>query len=464
MFSIIAGNAEMEPTKTPVAADETAAVRGLIAPETTERRVPRVQMPDRARPEPRPANIDLLVGPEHRVRLVWAYVEQLDLRGWYARIKAVEGGVGRSPIAPEILLALWLYATIEAVGSARALERLCDEHNAYRWLCGGVSVNYHTLANFRSQSGPILDELLTTSVATLLEVDAVKLTRVAQDGMRVRASAGSKSFRRRGRLEGLLAQAQQQVQQLKDEVESDPMACSRREQAARERAVRERKLKIEAALRRLPEMERVKEKQAARGKKKVNQARSSMTDAEATIMKMPNGGYNPAYNAQLCTETASQVIVGVEVISSGVDHGQASVMLDQLRRRYAQTPTEYLVDGGYVSAPEIDAVAAVSTIYAPLPAAGNDKLAPTEAHHHDSEAVAEWRQRMQTEQAKEIYRERASTAECVNALARERGLTRLRVRGLMKTKSVLLLFALAHNCLRIASLMPAMLNMSPSTS
>jgi transposase len=454
----------MKPTKMPVAAAEPAAVEGLSGSETSERKVPRVQMPDRTRPEPRPHHIDLLVGPEHRVRLVWAYVEQLNLGGWYARIKAVEGHAGRSPIAPEILLALWLYATIEAVGSARALERLCEEHSAYRWLCGGVSVNYHTLANFRSQSGPILDEVLTTSVASLLAVDAVKLTRVAQDGLRVRASAGSKSFRSRGRLEGFLEQAQQRVQQLKEEVESDPMACSRREQAARERAAQERKSKIEAALKRLPEMERAKERQAARGKKKVNQARSSTTDAEATIMKMPNGGYNPAYNAQLCTETASQVIVAVDMISSGVDHGQASAMLRQLRDRYGRSPIEYLVDGGYVSAPEIDAVAAKSVIYAPVPASGNDKLASSEVHQQDSKAVAEWRQRMQTEQAKTIYKERASTAECVNALARERGLTRLRVRGLMKTKSVLLLFALAHNCLRIAALMPAMLNISPSAS
>ena len=259
----------MNPTKMPVASDVPVAVeKARIPPEATEHGVPRVQLPDRARPEPRPANIDSLVGPEHRVRLVWAYVEQLDLRGWYAQIKAVEGHAGRSPIAPEILLALWLYATIEAIGSARALERLCEEHSAYRWLCGGVSVNYHTLASFRSESGAILDELLTTSVATLLDVDAVKLTRVAQDGMRVRASAGSASFRRRGRLEGFLEQAEQQVQQLKNEIENDPLATNRREQAARERAAHERKLKIDAALRRLPEMERAKERQAARGKKK----------------------------------------------------------------------------------------------------------------------------------------------------------------------------------------------------
>jgi transposase len=416
-------------------------------------------MPNRAQIELRESDLESLIAADHRVRLVWAFVGQLKLDGFYAQIKAVEGGVGRSPIAPEILLSLWLYATIDGVGSARALARLCEQHDAYRWLCGGVSVNYHTLADFRVERGQVLDELLTTSVASLLEVGAVTLARVAQDGMRVRASAGSKSFRRRERLEGFLAQAREQVAQLKAEVESDPGAYNRREQAARERAARERAEKIQAALKRLPELEQAKERQAARGKKKVKPARTSTTDAEATIMKMPNGGYNVAYNAQLCTDTGSQVIVGVDMISSGVDQGQMTPMLAQLQRRYRTAPAEYLVDGGYVTGPEIELAAATCTVYAPLPARGNDKLEPHEKRRRDSAAVTAWRQRMTTDEAKEIYKQRASTAECVNALARERGLTRLRVRGLAKTKSVLLLFALAHNILRMAALVPSLLQL-----
>jgi transposase len=419
----------------------------------------RVQMPDRSQLEMRASDLESLIAADHRVRMVWAFVGQLKLDAFYARIKAVEGGVGRSPIAPEILLSLWLYATIEGVGSARALARLCEQHDAYRWLCGGISVNYHTLADFRVARGSMLDELLTTSVASLLDVGAVTLTRVAQDGMRVRASAGSKSFRRRGRLEGFLVEARERVVQLKAEIESDPGAHSRREQAARERAAREREEKIQAALKRLPELERAKERQAARGKKKVKEARSSTTDAEATIMKMPNGGYNPAYNAQLCTDTESQIIVGVDMVTSGVDQGQMTPMLQQLESRYGTAPAEYLVDGGYVTGPEINLAATTCTVYAPLPAQGSDKLAPHEKRQGDSKAVVAWRNRMTTDEAKEIYKQRASTAECVNALARERGLTRLRVRGLAKTKSVLLLFALAHNILRIAKLVPSLLKM-----
>ena len=136
---------------------------------------------------------------------MWAFVEGLDLSALYVGIKAIEGHAGRPPIDPAILMALWLYATLEGVGSARALERMCDEHDAYRWLAGGVSVNYHTLADFRVDHADVLDELLTRSVAALIVEGHVTLTRVAGDGMRVRASAGAASFRRRDTLAGALA-------------------------------------------------------------------------------------------------------------------------------------------------------------------------------------------------------------------------------------------------------------------
>jgi transposase len=419
----------------------------------------RVQMPDRKQLELRASDLESSIAQDHRVRLVWAFVERLDLRPLYAQIKAVRGGVGRTPIAPEILLSLWLYATLESVGSARAVARLVQEHDAYRWLCGGVSVNHHTLSDFRVGQGALLDELLTMSVASLVNAGAVTLTRLAQDGMRVRASAGSKSFRRRLSLEGFLTEAKQHVADLKAQVESDPAAHSRAEQAARVRAAREREEKLEAALKRLPELEAAKVRQQGRAKKKVKEARTSMTDADATIMKMPNGGYNAAYNAQFCTDTASQVIVGVDMISAGADQGQMTPMLDQLQQRYQQAPEDYLVDGGYVTLEQIETAAKICKVYAPVPAKGQGKLEPHEPHPKDTPARAEWRARMAQDEAKKIYTLRASTAECVNALARERGLTRLRVRGLAKARSVLLMHALAHNLMRIAKLAPTLLGL-----
>jgi transposase len=213
---------------------------------------PRVQRPNRTQLELRPADLDGLLPAEHRARGVWEFVEGLDLAPLYTQIKAVDGHAGRPPIDPAILMALWLYATLEGVGSARALARLCDEHDAYRWICGGVSVNYHTLADFRVDHEAVLDGLLTASVAALLAEGLVTLTRVAHDGVRVRASAGAASFRRGERLEQLLAEATAQVETLKREVHDDPAATTRRHTAARERAAAERRQRVARALAELP--------------------------------------------------------------------------------------------------------------------------------------------------------------------------------------------------------------------
>ena len=415
--------------------------------------VARVLRPNRAQVELRPCDLESLLPEGHRARIVWAYVEQADLSRMYAGIKAVKGGSGRTPIAPEILFALWLYATVDGVGSARAIARLTQEQDAYRWICGGVQVNHHTLSDFRGEHGEALDGLLTDSVASLLAVGAVKLKRVAQDGMRVRASAGAASFRRRGTLERCLDEARTQVETLKRQLEDDPGELTRKQQAARTRAAREREEKVRKALERLPELEQIKVNQG----KKADEARASTTDAEATVMKMGDGGFRPAYNAQYATDTASQVIVGVEVATTGSDMAQLAPMVEQVAERCGQQPADWLVDGGFPAHDQLAAVADQTTVYAPVPKPKDPATDPHVAKPGDSEAVAEWRQRMGTEEAKLLYRERAATAECVNALARHRGLIQLRVRGKDKARCVLLLHALAHNLMRTFALVPELL-------
>jgi transposase len=170
---------------------QAVAARAAAAKATPPTRA-RVILPNREQVELRPMALESLLPEGHRARLVWAWVQQQDLSGLYATIKVREGGVGHSAIAPEILLALWLYATIEGEGSAREVSRLVLQHDAYRWISGGVQVNYHTLSDFRVKHGEALDEMLSTSVAALLVAGAVKLKRVAQDGVRVRASAAGR--------------------------------------------------------------------------------------------------------------------------------------------------------------------------------------------------------------------------------------------------------------------------------
>jgi transposase len=413
---------------------------------------PRLRRANREQIVFRAAPLDALISHDHPARIVWAYVEGLDLTPLYDRIKAVERGPGRAPIDPKILMALWLYATLEGVGSARHLDELCREHVAFQWLAGDVSTNYHPLADFRTDHVELLDDLLTQGVATLMAEGLVELNRVTQDGMRVRASAGAASFRRRPTLEEAWAAAQQQVEALREEVEEDPAATDRRQKAARERVARERVEGIKRALERLPELE------AKKKPPEKDQARCSTTDAEATVMKRADGGFRPAYNFPLATDTASQVIVGVGVETTGSDAGQMVPMVDQVEDRTGKIPPAWLVDGGFAQHDQIDAVSAPglgSTVYAPVPKPKDPKVNRFEPKPGDSAAVAGWRERMATDQAKTIYKDRAATAECINALARGRGLIRLLVRGLAKVKAIALWYALAHNLLRAAQLRAA---------
>ena len=418
----------------------------------------RVVMPNRTQIELRPMDLESVLPEGHRARLVWAWVERQDLGAMYAAIKVRQGGVGRSAIAPQIMLGLWLYATLQGVGSARQLSRLVLEHDAYRWISGGVQVNHHLLSDFRVGHGSALDELLSTSLVALAEAGAVKLERVAQDGVRVRASAGAASFRRKDSLEDKLEQARQRVRELKEQIDADPGQDSRRKIAARQRAAREMHQRLERALQRLPELEAIKRRNGC----KAEEARASSSDADASVMKMADGGFRSAYNHQFAADCGSLVIVGVDVSTSGSDMAQLEPMVEQVEQRLGQAPQQWLVDGGFPAHEQLDAVADKTEVYAPVPepkARKDEQGNPVEQDKHepkpgDSQAVASWRERMATPEAKELYKLRAATAECVNAQARNRGLQRLPVRGLPKVKCVALLFALAHNLMREVALLP----------
>jgi transposase len=408
---------------------------------------PRLVVPNRSQMELRPIDLESLLPPDHAARAVWEFVESLDLTPLYEEIQSVEGRAGRPAIDPRIYMALWLYATIEGVGSARALERLTEQHDAYRWLLGGVSVNHHSLSDFRVQHEEFLDRVLTQSVAVLMEQKLVTLKRVSQDGIRVRASAGASSFRRQASLERCLQEAEEQVQHLRAELEKDPEATNRRQAAARQRAATERQSRVKAAL---EQMADVASKKPA-GKK--DKARASTTDADARVMKMGDGGFRPAYNGQFAVDTETQIVVGVGVSNSGSDQGQLVPMLEQMEERYEEIPSESLVDGGFAGLKDIEKAQEMGTeVYAPVAKPKDEKRDPYVPLETDSPPIAQWRRRMGTPEAKEIYKQRASTVECVNALARNRGLQRLLVRGLHKARAVLLWFAIAHNMMRTLSL------------
>jgi transposase len=413
----------------------------------------RVRLPVRNQMKLDERSLDQLLPPDHVARIVWDFVVRLDLTPFLARIKAVAGHPGQPTIDPRILLSLWLLATLDGVGSARELDRLTTQHIAYQWLCGDVSVNYHTLADFRTSNLELLDDLLTQSVATLRHEGLVELKEVAQDGLRVRASAGSRSFRRRITLEQQLAEARQQVEALRAGVDEDDGAVSRRQQAARERAACERHERLERALQ---EQTRLAERQAQVEQDKGTprrEPRVSTTDPQARVMKMADGGFRPAFNVELATDTASGLIVGLDVINIGSDSGQLRPMVQQIAERFGTTPQRALADGDFAHLDDIQTLAADHQVevYAPIrnAAALQAKgINPYEAKAKDPPAVAAWRERMGTAEAKTVYQKRSQTAEWVNARVRNWGLRQFQVRGLEKVRAEATLYALAHNLMQ----------------
>jgi transposase len=412
--------------------------------------------------------LDDLVSAAHPVRSVMAVIQSLDLKPFHAPIKARQGVAGPDTTDPQVLVALWLYGCIRGIGSARELARRCQESAAFQWLCGGVSVNYHMLADFRTGHSAALDALFTQVIATLVDKDVVHVSRVSQDGVRVRVSAGQGSFGRRERLEKLLVEAQQHVEQVRRQMDAPAWSGAQpaRQRAARERAARERKQRLEEAIAQMPELERKQAERAsavgqgATGKKvRARQPRASTTDAEARRMKMPNGGFNPAVNVQLATDTESRAIVGVEVSNEGSDNaGLSEPMRQQVEQRTGGTVRQHLMDGGYTRKDDLERAhqAGVELFMPPRPSvSGPHRGRELEPRRGDSPAVLAWKRRMAAAEGKEIYNQRAATSETVNADLRSyRGLTQITVRGLKKARCVALWCALAYNLMHFG---PALL-------
>jgi transposase len=416
-------------------------------PQVTEetRGAPRMREPVRDQIELRAVDIDSLVGQDHKVRLFWAYVIALDLRELEDRIKAREHTPGHPPIAPRLLLALWLYATSEGVGSARALERLCKSRDAYRWLCGGVSVNYHTLADFRVSCADLLDRLLAEHVASLAEAGLIDLATLTQDGVRVRASAGAASFRREATLEQRLAAATAIVEELKREVDEHPDASNQRIKVAKERAARERVERIEAAQKALEEIKAQRQERENKrpNGKKPKEPRASSTDPEARVMKMADGGFRPAYNVQVASAAGEQIVVAVDICNTGSDRGLMRPMLEQL----PTLPGRYLADGGFCSAQDIEwAHGKGVEVYCP-PTQSKHGTDPYLPRRGDGVGVLAWRARMESEAGKAQYKSRP-ICECIHARWRNWHLRQLTVRGMQKVRAVVLCYALANNILQ----------------
>jgi Transposase DDE domain len=356
---------------------------------------------------------------------------------------------------------------VEGVGSARELDRLCREHIGFEWLCGRVGMNHTTLADFRVAHGAVLECLLVDSFAAMLKMGHASLDRVAQDGMRARAAAGAASFRRQASLERCRAEAAAEVARLRAELEADPGTLSRRQAAARLRAAADRERRVEAAPAVAGQLAATRQTTPRSGEpdppgpedglvgdgpvgasaaKPPPEPRVSTTDARARVMKMPDGGFRPAFNLGFASDPRSGMIAAVTLDNTGSDKGQLRPMSERLAAVYGVRPGKHLADGGFTKLADIEALAAAGVVvFAPVPKPRDAARDPHAPRDGDGPGVAAWRQRMGSEAAKAVYKERAATAECVNAQCRNRGLLRFFVRGIEKARTVGLWHALAHN-------------------
>jgi transposase len=388
-------------------------------------------------------DLEQMVPQDHQARAVWAYVERLDLSKFYDAIRSREGRAGRPAVDPRIYLALWIEATLDGVGSSRKVAHLCQYHLAYQWICGGVPINYHSLSDFRNLATDLLKGLLKQSVERLMVAGVVQIKQVSQDGMKVRAAAGASSFRTRSKLEQL---ARQQVETLAREIEDDGGASDKRDERERADADQERSERINRALEQMPDAEA--RKRSKNGKKKT-EARTSTTDPEARVMKMPDGGYRPAFNVHIATEVESMVVLAVEVNNEGTDLHAMLPLAEQIETDYQVRPDEWLADGGCTSVENIEKMSKRGCkVIAPVRQRTNPDRKPSDPRPGDSEAILEWRARMETEQAKEAYKRRGATSECINAHFRNQGLLRFLVRGAKKALAVALMHAITSNMRR----------------
>jgi transposase len=421
------------------------------APETegsskaTQGGKPRIEEPQRRQGEMRFEYPEDTLALSHPARVIWNVLGKLDLTAFSQGCESVEGAAGRSLKSPRMLLTLWLYALTQGVGSAREIARLVGSDLAYRWITGNVNLSHQKLSQFRVGHGEALNELMTNLLATLMSQGLLSLAVVAQDGTRTRAAATAPSFRTYGSLLECREQARLHIKAVL--AAADDPEYTRAQHAARAAAAQDYQARVEAAITTVTELQQQRAPSAA-------PARASTTDAEARVMKMGDGGFRPAYNVQYAVAGSElggpRTIVGVNVTNVGSDMGSLAPMVEQIEERTGQRPAVLLADGGHAKAEDIATTRRLGVDVIVPPADGAKPIAKLQAEGADPEVIA-WRERMETEEAKQLYRSRAGLVELENAHQKtHHGLTQVLVRGAAKVTCVILLNAIGSNLLQHA--------------
>ena len=413
----------------------------------------RVIGPDRAQLRWDVVDLDSQLPDDHRARLVWAFVEGLDLSEFYDRIKARDAVAGRPATDPRVVLAVWLYATLEGIGSARAIDRLCQQHAAYRWLCGGAPINHDLLATFRRENAVLLDRLLTQSVTGLIAEKLITLEEMAIDGTKVRACAGRGSMSQRKRLESIEKAVAERIAELKSELDKDPGEPERRRKKRALQAAEERAQRVERARQKLAALtqeQAVRAKRHAKEEAEKGEPKVSVSDPEVRVMRLADGAVAPAWNVQVATSNG--FIVGIDPTDRRNDSGLATGVVEQIAQRSNRVPQRLLADTRAMTQDDLVQLGEAHPalrVYSP-PAPQRLAVKPeTErkrrwSRRREPPAVTAWRARMASEEGQETYRRRKLT-ERAHGIIKNRGMSRFLVHSREKVRAVCVLQALALN-------------------
>jgi transposase len=405
---------------------------------------PRVREPERRQGEIVFAVPEDALPATHPARVIWTVLGTVSLALFTRGCEAVEGAAGRPVLSPRMLLTLWVYAISEGIGSAREIARLTRTNIEFRWIVGDLAVSHDKLAQFRVENGEALNQLMTDILASLMEKGLLSLKLVAQDGTRTRAAATAPSFRTYGSLLQCRQQAALHLKAVLAAAAGDDPEYTAAQHLARIAAARDFQERVEAAVVTVVELQQQR-------KPSDSPARASTTDAEARVMKMGDGGFRPAYNVQYAVAGSEmggpRTIVGVNVTNVGSDMGSLSPMAEQIKERTGHYPEVVLADANHVKYEDIQAMHAkgIAVIAAPP---DNAKTVEQLRAQNAEPGVIAWRERMETDEAKKLYRARASLVELTNAHQKDHhDVVQVLVRGIEKVTSVVLLNVLASNIL-----------------
>ncbi len=407
-------------------------------------------------------SLDSSLPLDHDARTIWKFVNLLDLSKAEEAIASLKDYSGRPTIHPKIIISLWIYGISKGIVSGRKIAENCKDHRGFAWICGGISIGHHVLSNFRSKHCELFEDLVVQTISILVSEELIELKEVAQDGVKINANASKESFRRKPTLKKKKAAIMKNkaeiikyIQELEDQQKKGLLLKEEKRKKKREltEALKKEK-RINETLKELENFKNQKNKNRSKHKnkklsnKEVRKLRSSTTDPESRKMRMADGSFKAAYNFQIATEVNSELALGVRGTQNGTDGGEMLLMYQHLMDKHGKTIKSYIVDDGYTNISDVQALYEQGThVYMPTEGKSKSKREKilSEDYKGESEAAIEWVKRMETEEAKEIYKKRIRVSETINAYFRNHGLGQMLVRGLRKSAGVVNLFCLAYN-------------------